>query len=319
MKVHNTTIFMGDTSRDERHGNIRNGKNGNRGSIFAGNLNRNFDPVAQKKKEARKQAMKIITDAWDGDRKIDGSIEESRSKIAQLRSDLKQARQDSSEIKEMRAGLRESYGVLEDSQEERDLKLLEKEIDAGIPGKNVTLSQEETERINEIKAQGLTDYQKHSLELKEDEAFYEKQAYGIEKQIETENAVVRGIKLERLKKDPMVKADKQADEVMDAASKEIIGMLMDEAKDHIDEEMEEKKEAAREKAEKEKEQEEKLEAAREKKKEQAELTEEIIESTEQMTELSSTQSDVLQEVKDLVSKMQLLEEDIKGVAVDKIM
>lgn len=275
MKVHNTAIFMGDMTRDERHGNIRSEKGRNSGNIYAGNLNKNFDPIAQKKKEARKQAMKIITDAWDGDRKIDSDMEERKSRIAQLRSDLKQARADSSDIKEMRAGLRESYGVAEDSQEEKDMK--------------------------------------------EEEAYYEKQAYDIEKQIETENAIIRGTKLERLKKDPMVKAGKQAEEVMDAASKEIIGMLMDEAKAHIDEEMEEKKEAAKEKAEKEKEQEEKLEAIKEKKKQQEELTEEIIESTEQMAEMSSTQSDVLQEVKDLVNKMKLLEEDIKGAAVDEIM
>ncbi len=319
MKVHNTTIFMGDMTRDERHGNIRNEKRENSTNIFAGNLNKNFDPIAQKKKEARKQAMKIVTDTWDGDRKIDRDMEERENKIAQLRHDLKQARKDSNDIKEIRAGLRENYGVLEDSQEEKDLKLLEKEIDAKTPGKDVSISKEEAERINQLKENGLTEYQKHSLELKKDEAYYDKQAYDIEKQIETENAIIRGTKLERLKKDPMVAASKQAQEVLDAASKEIVGMLMDEAKDHIDEEMEEKKEAAKKKAEEEKEEKEKLEAIKEKKEQQEELTEEILESTEQMTEISSAQSDVLQEVKDLVNKMKLLEEDIKGAAVDEVL
>lgn len=248
MKVHNTTIFMGDITGEERRGNTGSGKTGSSKNIFAGNLNNNIDPIAQKKKEARKQAMKIITDTWDGDRQIDNDIKERQNRIDKLRGELHQLRKD-------------SEGVEDD--------------------------------------------------------YYKEQIANIEKEIETENAIIRGTKLERLKKDPMVAAKNQADEVMDAASKEIVGMLMDEAKDHIDEEMEKKLEEAKKKAEEKKEQEEKLEKTKEKKEQQEELTEKIIESTEQMAEISSAQEDVLQEVKDLVNKMNLLGEDIKGAAVDE--
>ena len=48
-----------------------------------------------------------------------------------------------------------------------------------------------------------------------------------------ENAIIRGTKLERLKHSPMVKAKKEADRILDDASKEMIGMIMEEAKDIV--------------------------------------------------------------------------------------
>lgn len=317
MKVHNNTIFMGDTSRSERNGDLQADQKKNGSTVFAGSLNKNFDPIAQKKKQAQQQAMKIVSDTWAGDRKIDNDLEERRNKIAQLRTEVGQYRKELKDTEAARTELREAYGVEEDSQEEQDLKLLEKEIDAKTPGKEVHLTKEDRERIKELKAAGLTEYQSRSLEMKQGGSYYEEQIYNCEKEIETENAIIRGIKLERLKKDPMVKAQAQAEEIMEAAGKEIIGMLMDEAKDHIDEEMEEKKEAAKEKAEEEKEQEEKLQKIKEEKKEREKLTEEILEATEQMTEIGTAQNEALQEIKEIVDKMKLLEEDIKGAAVDE--
>lgn len=317
MKVHNTAIFMGDTSRSERHGNMPSEEKKSRNTIFAGNLNKTIDPIAQKRKEARQQAMKIVSDTWAGDKKIDNDLEERRNKISQLQGEIGQARSTVNEIEADREKLRETYGVEADSQEEKDLKLLEKEIDAKISGSNVSISKEEADRIEELKAAGLTEYQKHSLEKKEETVYYKNQIYDKEKEIEVENAIIRGTKLERLKKDPMVKAQAQKEDILEAARKEIIGMLTDEAKEHIDEEMEEKKEAAEKKAEEEKELEEKLEKAKEKKEEREELTEDILEAAEEIVQLDDVQSEMQQEIKDIVSKMNLLEEDIKGAAVDK--
>lgn len=318
MKVRNTSIFVGNTGRSERHGNLQE-ENKKSSAIFAGNLNKQFDPIAQKKKQARGQAMKIISDAWEGERKIDEDIEERRNKIAKLKTDMGKARKQLKDIEEARQELRNSYGVAEDSKEEQDLRLLEKEMDLYRPGKGVSLSKEEMERIAQIKKNGLTQYQQRSLEMKKNGSVYEEEIADIEKEIMEENAVIRGTKLERLKHNPMAKANKQADAVLEAASDEVIGMLVDEAKNHIDEEMEEKKEAAEEKAEEKEEQEEKLESIKEKKEEQKELTEAVTEATEQMLELDDVKTDVQQEIKDMINKMKLLDEDIKGAAVDEVL
>ena len=287
MKVENTTVFLGDNTRRERNSSVVEEKSSGQ-NIFAGNLKKQFDPIAGKKQEARKQAMKIVGDAWEGERKIDDDLASRSAKIVKYRETLRKAGDELKEIESRRSELRENYGVEADSEEEENLKLLEKELAAKKIGSGIHLTKEEEEQLAEIKKTGLTEYQKRSLELKENGSQYEQEIEEDEKQIQTENAVIRGTRLERLKSQTMIKAQKSAEDVLEAASEQIVGMLIDEAKDHMDEKMAEEKEAAEEKAEKEEAEEERIEKQNEKKK----------------------------EIKKIVDEMKLLEEDIKGAAVD---
>lgn len=287
MKVENTTVFLGDNTRRERKSSVVEEKSSGQ-NIFAGNLKKQFDPIAGKKQEARKQAMKIVGDAWEGERKIDDDLASRSAKIVKYRETLRKAGDELKEIESRRSELRENYGVEADSEEEENLKLLEKELAAKKIGSGIHLTKEEEEQLAEIKKTELTEYQKRSLELKENGSQYEQEIEEAEKQIQTENAVIRGTRLERLKSQTMIKAQKSAEDVLEAASEQIVGMLIDEAKDHMDEKMAEEKEAAEEKAEKEEAEEERIEKQNEKKK----------------------------EIKKIVDEMKLLEEDIKGAAVD---
>ena len=101
---------------------------------------------------------------------------------------------------------------------------------------------------------------------------------------------------------------------MEAARNEIIGMVTEEAKDHIDEEQEEKKEEAEAIKEKKEEQEEVLEKREEREKELERLMEEM--PVEEMADLKNIQAQVQQEIQDMVSRMNLVAEDIKGAQVD---
>ena len=94
-------------------------------------------------------------------------------------------------------------------------------------------------------------------------------------------------------------------------------MLVDEAKEHIDDEFEEKIEDAKEKAEKKEELEERVEKARDEKKEKEKITEEILEGAADVSKNTTELDNAQQEIKDMMSKMKLIEEDIKGAAVDK--
>ena len=139
----------------------------------------------------------------------------------------------------------------------------------------------------------------------------------------------------------MVDAQKQADEVMEAAGKEILGMMIDEAKEHVDEELEKPREEAKEKAEEKAEEEEKvaernekkeeleaqIDAAHERSEEQEELRREAEERSREDADLLETMidagvgnvgnvSDIQSEIKTMLHKMKLLEEDLKGSAVD---
>ncbi len=287
MKVENTTVFLGDNTRRERNSSVVEEKSSGQ-NIFAGNLKKQFDPIAGKKQEARKQAMKIVGDAWEGERKIDDDLASRSAKIVKYRETLRKAGDELKEIESRRSELRENYGVEADSEEEENLKLLEKELAAKKIGSGIHLTKEEEEQLAEIKKTGLTEYQKRSLALKENGSQYEQEIEEAEKQIQTVNAVIRGAGLERRKSQRMIIEQKSAEDVLEAASEQIVGMLIDEAKDHMDEKMAEEKEAAEEKAEKEEAEEERIEKQNEKKK----------------------------EIKKIVDEMKLLEEDIKGAAVD---
>ena len=124
-----------------------------------------------------------------------------------------------------------------DSQEEQDLQLLEKHRLASRPGSNMQLTDEEVKRVKEIYAQGLTEYQQHSMMLSKDGGVYEDEIEEAKKGVMEENYAIRSTKEAMAKSQTMIKAEKSADEVMEAAREDIIGMLIDESKDHIDEEM----------------------------------------------------------------------------------
>ena len=83
------------------------------------------------------------------------------------------------------------------------------------------------------------------------------------------------------------------------------------------EEAEKQKEEAQAEKEKEEEIQERIDAAKEKKKENEELTEDILEGVQEASTNASDISAAQQEIKDMMNKMKLIEDDIKGAAVDK--
>lgn len=312
----NKTIFMGDETLRNRHGYENPQKESDRKTIFAGGLKKVIDPIQQKREQARKQAMKIVGDTWASDRKIDDDLDARRDKVKEYQREIGAANDELLDIKNKRAELRESMGISEDSQEEQDLKLLEKEIDSRKPGSDIHLTDEERAQIKQIKDNGLTDYQERSLAMKKGGALYETEVEEATQKMQGENAVIRSTELERLKKDPMAEAQKNAEKILEEASDQIVGMLMEEAKDHIDEEMEEKKEAAEKAEEKKEEEEEKAEKRDEKKAEEEKFREQIKASTEMVTKSDELMDDIQREMKKILDEMKLLEEDLKGAAVD---
>ena len=146
---------------------------------------------------------------------------------------------------------------------------------------------------------------------------YANTVYEADEQIKMENQIISATELERLKSHAMLDAGKQADAIMEEVSKEIVGMLVDEAKEHIDDEAKEREEKAKAEKEKQEEIEERIDVAKEKKKENEELTEDILEGVQEAGANASDVSAAQQEIKDMMNKMKLIEDDIKGAAVDK--
>ena len=336
--------------RAARRAGTKSQNRNNKATIFAGDLGLGMqnDIVTQRKQRAQRKALKMINDAWNGDRKLDDTIKGYQDKIAQLKTEIEQNLEQVQMRDEWKENLRQEYGVAEDSQEQKDLKLLEKEADVEANKfrhnpKNIYLTDEEQERLAQIHEEGLTEYQERCMKIDGQQGRYESEIDKLQTQIQEYNRSIKAIKQERLKYHEMVDAQKKADKVLEAASREVIGLLMDEAKDHVDEELEEQVEEAKKKAEEKAEKEEKIEERKEKQEElEARVDETRAEREEQeerrreaeersredaeildsmleagMGGIGVTKADVKAAIKEMLHKMKLLEEDIKGSLIDE--
>lgn len=306
------------------------GKEENRSLMLSGQ----FDPIEQKKTLAKKQAYQIVKDALANELKMDANMDEVRAHTERLSADLEQAQNKISEINAEKEQWREECGVSADSEEQKDLELLEKREAYAGGDLSKALSEEEMERLAEIDKRGYTEYEQRALSLERSKAPYQNTVRKAESGIASDNAVIRGTRLERLKKDRIRKAQNEAEDVLAAASREVMGMLVDEAKEYMDEKSEELQEKAEERAEEKEAEEEKLKAAKEKKEELEALADPKKETgnasevqtqaiskdpvTEAMVQLDTQKEDYQQEIEEMMRKMNLIAEDIKGIKVDEI-
>lgn len=313
MKVQNVSVFIGEGFAGERSTDAAERRTENK-SIYAGEWNKQFDPIEQKKQQAKKQAMRVVGKARQADQKIEQDMQKRRDKIEDYKKELKFASDELNRFEEEEEALRKGYGVEEDSKEQQELELLKKSMDSKRGGRQLT--GEEKQQLGELDETRLTEYQQRAVAMYKERFYYEDMRKAAQDGISEETRIIAATRQAMLKSQGMIKAEKKADKIMQNAGEEIIGMLLDEAKEHIDEEMEEKIEAAEEKAEKEKEEKERLEEIKEEKKENEEFAQQLAETTEYMVDLEGVSDNITKEIKKIAEEMKLLEEDLKGAAVD---
>lgn len=180
-------------------------------------------------------------------------------------------------------------------------------------------AQEEIGKLNarqeELRENGVAEDDEEMLALERHKEPYEDIIYRAESGIISDNAVVRGARLERLKKDHIRRAQSERDDMLAETGREVMGMLVDEAKDHMDEKSEEIKEKAEEKKEEREKQQEKLDAAKEESATQEPAIEKPV--AEAMVQLDTQKEDYQREIEEMMRKMKLMTEDIKGIKVDE--
>ena len=285
-------------------------------SINASGLADVTDPIGARLGKARQQAMKFIRDALAGELSIDDDMRSRNDHIGELGRTINKTQKAIRDIDSEVSALREKYEVDSDSQEEKDLQFLVDAERAGAKSPDWKPDEEIKERVERIKG-SLTEYQERALPLLMERDVHSDTLREAKTDIRIENMTVRDMSVERLKTDPMGEARDNADAVMEAAGREIAGMVVNDAMDHIDKELEKKHEEA-EKAEEEKEKlEERIDAAKEKKEEQEELTKEILDAVGKMSISDLDMSDPESEINKLMSKLKLIEFDVKGAVVDE--
>lgn len=300
-------------------------KNSGKGLVLdAGNLNLGTDSIEEKRKKAQQMALGIVSEAFAGDKEIDEDLDARRQHIRDLTTENYEYTKELKRIDEMRADLAESYGVTEDSREYADLELLRKE-QGGLEKTShlPILTDEEQERLAQIKKDGITDYQQQMLDLDKLQKHWQGEIDKNIKLIKEENSIISGVKIERLKSHEMVDARKQSEDVLKAASASIIGEIISDAKEHVDEEIAEDKEKAEAAEEKAEEMQEKLDEARAERKAKEEQLEDVCELESVLDEVSAIKQtenmpDVKKSLESVVNELKLTMQDLAGAVVDDI-
>ncbi len=278
------------------------------------------NPIAQRKEQAFEKARKIVSDAFDGERQLDAQIQEVRDLSARLTEENKIKMDAIQENDKEMEDLKEQYAVAPDSQEQKDLELLMKQNDS-FYDPSVRLTEEERSRMEEIQAQGKTEYQSRMMERHEESNRLNREMQENLAVIRGNGAALRSIASERLKVNPIGEAEDAAEKVLEAESDALMGALVSDAMDHVQEELTEETEAARERAEEKAELEERVEAAKENKEQQEQFTEETKAKMQRQDpqEIIEIQSQVQAEIDKVLEELKLLAEDLKGNAIDKLL
>lgn len=300
-------------------------KNGvsDKGTVYAGDLQfaqSTNNAVNDKKQSAQKQAMKLIRDAWDSDNKAVSQ----RDQMAQQKEEkLKEVRACDEELKQVRESkeiARQSYGVDSDSQEQKDLELLEKYQDYQKGVQTDDFSKEEIDRLKELQNTPLTDYQTKALQLNAQKDAILDRKDRAQRKVTALTEAAADARLDQLKSQDMQKAQDAADELLDASDKDAFGMLIQDAVDHIDEKQEEEK--AEEAQEKRDEQQEKIDEKKEEKQQQEKMIEGSVEADRLEADVTVDQTgtskleEAQQHIQTILKKNNLVNEDLKGIKID---
>lgn len=300
MKITNQTLFGGNGLFGKQDMNVT-------------------DRIAQKKQLYQKQALHLVATADEGNRRIDENIEEHKAQIETLYGECKEANDSLREINAKMKQIKEEYQVEDDSQEQKDLELMQKYYDIQKHGSKAgELTEEEKTRLAEMGEP--TEYQRYAMELYEQADHWTTEREHVLMKVSGETSIIRSIKIEQLKSQAMEEAQEAKEELLAAASKEAVGVLVNDAKEQIDEKTEEIEETAEEKKEKEEEQEERIEAAKENRSETEAVVENNRENIQNITEQVLTGDGISREINEQIKKIleeeKLLEEDLKGLAVN---
>ena len=279
-------------------------------SVNAGGFLRKNDTQSQieaRRNNAKKQALKVVSDAWKSDNKSAGSIADMEGLKQSKVSEMNEIRAKMKDIENTKKSLQEEYGVADGSQEQKDLELLEKYQNNMNGSSYDQFSDEELSRLKELQNAPLTEYQKKVLNLNSMKGQVSVEADRKQFEVNALTASISDATLEQLKSRDMEKASDAADEIMDSANKEILGMLIEEGKNNADEKVEEEKEKAEEK-EKRKNQEEIIEGQQ-----NADQLEQDVSMQKQNT---SKMDEAQKNIQKILKEKNLVNEDLKGIEID---
>ena len=302
----------GSKKAEAKHDNDKHSK-----SVFMGAYNEQ-NLVSRKFAMAQKTAMKRLLDQLDEDVKISDEMKERQEHIEQLGDAVRNAGKEISSINERRDELKKQHNIDPDSQEQKDLELMQK-AEASKKDPSIQLTDEEKESL--AKMQSVTKYQEDMLLCDKEEEKYRKEIEKNQQEILVESATIQATKKALLKVHPMVDARNDADDIMEEANKSLVNALMHEGVDKIDEKNAEKEKEMleqKEKALEEKIQREKMkEEEAEKEQQDDDLQNIVLGMTSHVMSYGQQAADNMQaNIKSLIQDQTFIDVDLKGLRVN---
>lgn len=321
--MNNQAAAQGIENADKNTDNSKQTKN--RKTINASELNLkpyNDNQIDAKRLRARKQAMKLISDAWKSSDMRDKNIEDMKLDKLNKLDEITALKNKVSDLENEKEAYRADYGVDMNSQEQKDLELLEKYQNNRYGSAEDTFSKEELDRLKELQNTPLTEYQEKVLKLNSSQIHFKDEIGQKELKIACTTASIALAEIDRDKSQEMLKAQDSADQIIGAVEGEVKNLLVNEGKDNIDNKVEENKEKADEAEKKQEEQQEKIDEKRKERKEQEEIIEGQAEADklEMNANIRSNDVDHVTEAQKQIVRImkdnKMLNEDIKGIDID---
>lgn len=274
-------FYVGGLQRTPQKTTEEVAENLKKGRVYSGKVQFPQDKIEERRKAAREKAMNIVKAAFAGERILDAGVAEMESSIEKGKAEMVAQKAELNRIAEEKAKLK---------------------------GNNFLTSEE---------------YERELAELTKAEEYYNGLIADGKKYEDRTLRALSDIRIERAKENPMVTAGKEAEAALEAGTEEVIGLLFEEAKEHMEAELEKRQKVAEEKAEKEKKLEERMEEMRAEQKEEKEkgtpATEQLEKSTRRMVKIAETGQTIQKELKEVVDRLKLDLEDLKGAAVDEVL
>lgn len=273
----------------------------------------NIDIKEQSARRTKSLTAQVMRNAEKMESVFLDRIDNSRSNIATNKQKMDKsftAYKDSYNAKQK---LAEEFEISSD-----EMKLLDKAYNVEKGNDNtLALTEEEQTALAELrKRPGVSDYEEQANVLNEEMDTFRKEVNDSIKSIKKENYILSTVKQEYLKVHIMADANREIDKIKTEEAKSLIFSAYAEAKENIDEKLEEAKEKQAEE-EKEEAEKEKIEAKREEREAKQEaLIEKAQESTEEVsTKLKDAESAMAEteaKVNEINAKLKQLEEILNG-------
>ena len=281
-------------------------------TVSATGLNLEDPSLADRKANAKKQAMNVVTHAFGKEQKIDDAVKTVEGDIARRLNAIPDLEEKNKDADAFLEELRSKHGVKKGDETDDELMRLacqiyqgKKEGESGSAW--VRRERELWNQVYNHESPYVREGIHEAITLIEsmDDILTNKHV------IKADHQALSDLEKERLANPAMRDALEHAEEIEDAASRDAILQAIGEVKDDMDEEQEEMAEEIEEIRE-----ERRLREGSDEK--DNEIDTALLQSEEQLR-MQALQSSVVSEVDAIVNRMSLIDDDIKGIEIDDIL